>query len=73
MAFFRGVITMNYFSRSLRMVIGPAADEAVNLYEAAEWIDISISPSIAAALETKNIRNERYCTKDRMSEMEYRS
>jgi hypothetical protein len=62
--FFRDVITMNYFSRSSRMLIGPAADEAANLYEAAEWIGISISPSTAAALATENIGNKHYCSKD---------
>jgi hypothetical protein len=34
--FFRGIISMGYFSRSSRMLIGPAVDEAALHYEAAK-------------------------------------
>jgi hypothetical protein len=52
--FFRGVLSMGYFSQSVssaRMLIGPAVDEAANLYEAADWIGISLSPSTRWILE----------------------
>jgi len=48
--FFRGVISMGWFSDSSRMLIGPAVDEAATYYEAADWVGISISPSTHAIL-----------------------
>jgi hypothetical protein len=49
--FFRGVICMNYFSRSTRMLIGPAVDDAAQFYEVANWSGIAISPSLSSVLE----------------------
>jgi hypothetical protein len=43
--FFRGIMSMGYFSRSSRMLIEPAADDAASLYEDSNWIGLSLSPS----------------------------
>jgi hypothetical protein len=48
--FFRGAIAMGY-SRSSRMLIGPAADEAAEFYEAFNWVGFRISPSTATILD----------------------
>jgi hypothetical protein len=49
--FFRGVIAMDAFSRSSRMLIGPAADEAAQFYEDSDWSGIALSPSLGSVLE----------------------
>jgi hypothetical protein len=49
--FFRGAIAMGYFSRSSRMLIGPAADEAAEFYEASNWVGICISPNSGMILD----------------------
>jgi hypothetical protein len=59
--FFRGVIAMGSFSRSVgsaRMLIGPAEDEAAGLYEAADWIGISLSPCTRVFMENSRIHPE---------------
>jgi hypothetical protein len=57
--FFRGIISMGAFSRSSRsrMLIGPAVDEAAMLYEAAEWVGMSISPSTRMILQNSECNN----------------
>lgn len=54
--FFRGVMVFGAFSRSTRMLIGPAVDEAAQYYETANWIGLSLSPSTRWILN--NSRNE---------------
>lgn len=49
--FFRGAIAMGYFSRSSRMLLGPAADEAAKIYEASNWVGICISPNTGMVLD----------------------
>lgn len=49
--FFRGAVAMGYFSRSSRMLIGPAADEAAEFYEAYNWVGICISPNTGLILD----------------------
>jgi hypothetical protein len=50
--FFRGVMVLNAFSRSPRMLIGPAVDEAAQFHEKADWIGISISPTTQSILQS---------------------
>src|SRR5438093_10996493 len=50
--FFRGAIAMGFFSRSSRMLIEPAADEATQFYEASDWVGISVSPQTGLILDT---------------------
>jgi hypothetical protein len=51
--FFRGVLAMGGFSRSSRMLIGPAVDEAALYYEKADWAGISLAPSTQAVLQNE--------------------
>jgi hypothetical protein len=54
--FFRGAIAMGYFSRSSRMLIGPAADEAAEFYDASNWVGICISPNTGMILDRQIVQ-----------------
>jgi hypothetical protein len=49
--YLRGILAMGGFSRSSRMLIGPAVHEAATYYKKADWIGISISPSTRSVLQ----------------------
>jgi hypothetical protein len=49
--FLRGILAIGGFSRSSRMLNGPAVHEASIYYEKAEWIGISISPFTRSVLQ----------------------
>ncbi|MGI0047332.1 MAG: hypothetical protein ACREBB_09130 [Nitrosotalea sp.] len=56
--YLRGAISMGKFRQTESMIIGPAADEAVEWYESADWMGVMLTPTSSFTMD--KLIHEKY-------------